>query len=51
VSFQLAICEGFCIVLYNYVGDSAQLLDTDDTKARMGFLSATLPIVNEDGDT
>ncbi|PLW27652.1 hypothetical protein PCASD_19145 [Puccinia coronata f. sp. avenae] len=46
-----AICEGFCIVLYNYVGDSAQLLDTDDTKARMGFLSATLPIVNEDGDT
>ncbi|KNZ50811.1 hypothetical protein VP01_4226g3 [Puccinia sorghi] len=45
-----SICEGFCVVLYNYIGDSAQLRDTDNTEGRMGSLIAFLPIVNEDGD-
>jgi len=45
-----SICEGFCVILYNYIGDSAQLRDTDNTEGRMGSLIAFLPIVNEDGD-
>jgi len=38
------------VILYNYIGDSAQLRDTDNTEGRMGSLIAFLPIVNEDGD-
>ncbi|KAH9442123.1 hypothetical protein MJO28_014969 [Puccinia striiformis f. sp. tritici] len=45
-----SICEGYGVILYNYIGDSARLIATDNAEGMTGSLIAFLPAVNEDGD-
>ncbi|KAA1090128.1 hypothetical protein PGTUg99_036147 [Puccinia graminis f. sp. tritici] len=46
-----SICEGYCLTLFNYIGDTSQLIETENDERTSGSLFAVLSIVNEDGDT
>jgi hypothetical protein len=49
--FNPAISEGYCLTLFNYIGDTSQLIETESDERTSGSLFAVLSIVNEDGDT